>query len=290
VRPNPTLPFTNDGMKKILKTAVNSRVNAFILVMRYSGLRISDTATLAVDALKGNRLQLSQTKTGEPVSVLLPSDVAQALRDLPHTNPKYFFWTGSSRVTSLTGFWRAQLAEVFTKAKIENGHSHRFRDTFAVNLLQAGVSIENVSTLLGHQDIRITQKHYSPRPRAYSRKRRLVAGTKQEQLISDITAIRINIDEKLAEACGSRNHSESSNRPCLCALRTPTSPQSLLNITVLVAVGIEFAVNLTSPACSDALLPTQHPKTPTEGRVLWPKCGRFPWTGQMIALQRRLLT
>ena len=31
-----------------------------------------------------------------------------------------------------------------------------------MNLLQAAVSIENVSTMLGHQDIRITQKHYSP--------------------------------------------------------------------------------------------------------------------------------
>jgi integrase len=102
-------PFTDDEMKKILKAAVNPRVNAFIQVMRYSGLRISDTATLAVDALKSNRLQLSQTKTGEPVSVLLPNDVAQALRALPCANPKYFFWNGSSRVTSVTGFWRARL-------------------------------------------------------------------------------------------------------------------------------------------------------------------------------------
>lgn len=162
VRENPTLPFSDDEMKKILKAAKNPRVNAFIRVMRYSGLRISDTATLAVDALVGNRIKLHQAKTGEPVSILLPNDVAQALRALPTTNAKYFFWTGSSRVTSVTGFWRAELADVFTKANIINGHSHRFRDTFAVNLLQAGVSLENVSTLLGHQSIRITQKHYSP--------------------------------------------------------------------------------------------------------------------------------
>jgi integrase/recombinase XerD len=51
---------------------------------------------------------------------------------------------------------------VFKKAKIKNGHSHRFRDTFAVSMLQAGVSLEDVSTLLGHQSLRITQKHYSP--------------------------------------------------------------------------------------------------------------------------------
>ncbi|MGA8408133.1 MAG: tyrosine-type recombinase/integrase [Candidatus Acidiferrales bacterium] len=162
VKQNPTLPFTEDEMKKILKAAKNPRVHAFIQVMRYSGLRISDTATLAVAALVGNRLQLSQTKTGEPVSVLLPDSVAATLRELPHTKPEYFFWSGRSKVTSITGFWRARLADVFTKAKIVNGHSHRFRDTFAVSLLQAGVSLENVSTLLGHQSIRITEKHYSP--------------------------------------------------------------------------------------------------------------------------------
>jgi integrase/recombinase XerD len=162
VQPKATLPFTDDEMKKILKAAKNQRVHAFILVMRYSGLRISDTATLAVDALTDNRLRLRQTKTGEPVSVLLPNDVAKKLRKMPHKYPKYFFWSGSAKVTSVTGFWRAKIAPVFTAAKITNGHTHRFRDTFAVDLLQAGVSLENVSTLLGHKSIRITEKHYSP--------------------------------------------------------------------------------------------------------------------------------
>ena len=41
-------------------------------------------------------------------------------------------------------------------------HPHRFRDTFAVDLLLAGVPLEQVSILLGHASIRITEKHYSP--------------------------------------------------------------------------------------------------------------------------------
>ena len=130
--------------------------------MRYSGLRISDVATLAVDSLKGNRLTLYQAKTGEFVSVLIPPHVAEALRSTPHRNPKYFFWTGKSKVTTVTGKWRARIAEVFKLAKVENAHPHRFRDTFAVSLLDAGVSLENVSTLLGHQSVRVTEKHYSP--------------------------------------------------------------------------------------------------------------------------------
>jgi integrase len=39
---------------------------------------------------------------------------------------------------------------------------HRFRDTFAVALLEKGVPIETVSILLGHSSVSITEKHYAP--------------------------------------------------------------------------------------------------------------------------------
>lgn len=57
--------------------------------------------------------------------------------------------------------------KLFRLAKVNNGHAHRFRDTFAVELLLAGVPIERVSILLGHQSIKITERHYSlwTRPR-----------------------------------------------------------------------------------------------------------------------------
>ena len=54
--------------------------------MRYTGLRISDTTALARESLKGDRLQLHQAKTGEYVSVLLPTFVADALRKVTHRN------------------------------------------------------------------------------------------------------------------------------------------------------------------------------------------------------------
>jgi integrase/recombinase XerD len=165
VKPNPTLPFSKDEMDRILKAAkseeINSGTEAFILTMRYSGLRISDTATLSVDSLKGNRLKLYQAKTGEPVSVLLPQNVVDALLQVKHSNPKYFFWTGDSKLETVTGFWRSWISEVLTLAKVP-GHPHRFRDTFAVSLLEGGASIETVSILLGHQSVRVTEKHYNP--------------------------------------------------------------------------------------------------------------------------------
>lgn len=39
--------------------------------------------------------------------------------------------------------------------------SHRLRDTFAVDLLQKGVPLEDVSKLLGHTSISTTEKSYA---------------------------------------------------------------------------------------------------------------------------------
>jgi integrase/recombinase XerD len=37
-----------------------------------------------------------------------------------------------------------------------------FRDTFAVELLLSGVPIDQVSLLLGHSSVKVTEKHYAP--------------------------------------------------------------------------------------------------------------------------------
>src|SRR6266852_2064563 len=72
-------------------------------------------------------------------------------------------------------FLYTQKTGVPVNTNLPNGHAHRFRDTFAVELLLAGVPIERVSILLGHQSVRITEKHYAPWVRA-----------RQEQLEADV--------------------------------------------------------------------------------------------------------
>jgi integrase/recombinase XerD len=112
--------------------------------------------------LQGDKLHLYTAKTGTPVRVPLPRYVAKVLKAVPRKHPDYFFWTGHHNVREAANTWRRSLAGLFKKAKIVGGHSHRFRDTFAVELLQAGVSLENVSVLLGHTNIQVTQQHYAP--------------------------------------------------------------------------------------------------------------------------------
>ncbi|MGA2810240.1 MAG: site-specific integrase [Candidatus Acidiferrum sp.] len=168
IKSAPTLPFSDDEMKKIFDAARESNrfaarsLYVFILVMRYAGLRISDTATLAKESLDGKRLHLYTAKTGEPVVMPLPEFVVKALASIERESSKFYFWSGESKIPGAVSLWRKRLARVFEDAGIQNGHSHRFRATFAVALLQAGTSIEVVSRSLGHQSLKITEKHYNP--------------------------------------------------------------------------------------------------------------------------------
>ncbi len=175
VRPRPTLPFTQEEMAAILaavdrfpdKSGKTGRPNsvrlrAFLLTLRYTGLRIGDATSLTLDRLVGNKIFLRTQKTGQEVFCVVPAFVADALESVPRLSDRYFFWTGKSTLHTAIGSWQRTLRKLFKLANIPKGHAHRFRDTFAVELLLAGVPTEEVAVLLGHSNIEITQQHYSP--------------------------------------------------------------------------------------------------------------------------------
>jgi integrase len=91
----------------------------------------------------------------------VPDSGVEALAKLPNGSD-YFFWTGVGTVRTITTNWERYLSSVFELSEVPGTHSHRFRDTFAVELLLAGVPIDQVSILLGHSSVKITEKHYAP--------------------------------------------------------------------------------------------------------------------------------
>ena len=176
----PTSPFTRDQVKSILDAchdysdkANAIRLRALVLLLRYSGLRIRDAVTLSRNRIQDGKLFLYTAKTGTAVYCPLPPFVIEALNAIPPST--YFFWTGQSKPKSAVGDWQRSLKKLFVLAGVPDGYAHRFRDTFSVELLLAGVPIERVSILLGHQSVRITEKHYAPWVRA-----------RQEQLEADV--------------------------------------------------------------------------------------------------------
>jgi integrase/recombinase XerD len=175
----PTLPLTEDEYTRLLDAIYGEiqgkerqeQVHALIQLMRWSGLAIRDALTLKRGELQHDkkkklyRIVTARQKTGTHVSVPIPEDVAQELLTVLNGNPEYVFWSGKGEEESITKNWaKYYIAPLFKAAKIPNdGHmmSHRLRDTFAVDLLEKGVPLEEVSKLLGHESIKTTERHYA---------------------------------------------------------------------------------------------------------------------------------
>lgn len=182
----PTDYFTRDEYAKLIDAtylyrenrgetiggANGTRMRTLIMLMRWSGLRIRDALTLERTRLINDNLLLYQAKTGTPVYVPLPPQVAEALRTIPKgakPNPRYFFWSGNGLPKSAVADWQRSFRRIFKLAGLEKPDGsakrcfpHMLRDTFAVEMLLAGVPIDQVSMLLGHASVKITEKHYSP--------------------------------------------------------------------------------------------------------------------------------
>jgi len=171
----PTMPFTRKEMIAILAAADEvisekqapgkdnaRRLRALILLLRYTGLRISDAVRCSSEQVVNGKLRLYTQKTGTHVYCPLPDFLVTELDSIPCMSARFWFWTGNGKLQTAVCDWQARLLDVFEKANVNGGHAHRFRDTFAVELLLAGVPLERVSILLGHSSIRITEKHYSP--------------------------------------------------------------------------------------------------------------------------------
>jgi integrase len=211
----PTMPFTREEMIRILAAcdrypdnygrtghANARRLRAFVLLLRYSGMRIGDTATLERERVIGGKLLLYTAKTGTPVYCPLPDFVAQALEAAPRSSERHFFWTGESKPKSTVGDWQRSLSKLFRLAGVPKAHAHRFRDTFAVELLLAGVPLERVSMLLGHQSVRITERHYAPWVHA-----------RQAQLEADVKRAWSEDPVVFAETKGTPEGHEKTQRP-----------------------------------------------------------------------------
>ncbi|HEY3740126.1 MAG TPA: tyrosine-type recombinase/integrase [Bryobacteraceae bacterium] len=180
----PTLPFTDAEVEKIIKHATGKwRTLALLLVN--SGLRIGDAMKLTPAEVVDGRLFLYMQKTRVPVCVPLPDFLLHELRQLP-LEGGYYFWKreASSKLETASGNARRAFRQICKEAEVVHGHPHRFRDTFAVRLLQAGVPLQDVSILLGHTSIKVTEKHYAPWVKErQTRLEELVARTWKTQLV-----------------------------------------------------------------------------------------------------------
>jgi integrase len=172
-----TQPFSEDEVAALLAacdqlaggfhcTADRSRkrARALLLVLLYTGLRISDAVQLRRDRIDAEgRMFMRILKNGEPIYLKLKPSVIQALNALPEADnlrPGYFFWTTGSTLISACTLYRKTLKFIQAHAGVEDVRPHRFRDTFAKAVLDLGHPLSTLQLLLGHKNISTTERYY----------------------------------------------------------------------------------------------------------------------------------
>jgi len=172
----PTLPFTCEEIKRLIAACdqidnnnptgverARRRARGLLYTLLYTGFRLSDAVKLERSRLDMHtgKLMIRMMKTREALYIRLPQDALDALAAVP-VESKYFFWSGNGRLGTALRSARRTVDCVLRIAGVENGHPHRFRDTFAVELLDNGTDLRTVQLLLGHTSIKTTEKHYAP--------------------------------------------------------------------------------------------------------------------------------
>ena len=149
-------------------------LRAIFLLMRWTGIRLIDALMLKRTAITDGRLNLSTKKTGKAIKDRpLPQVVRDALDAVvpqPHVRHGYYFWSATCEdEDNLTVVWAARIKRLnkYLSLKDDHGkpmefHSHMLRDTFAVDLLVHGMPLEDVSYLLTHDSVKMTEKYYAP--------------------------------------------------------------------------------------------------------------------------------
>ena len=135
--------LAHDEMFEILKacdalyatTPVEGKLNAYrlktlVLLMHYTGMRVSDAVTLTADRLTGKRLFLYTQKTSVPVYTVLPDFLVEVLNATPKMTSTHYFWTGVGKRRTVVTHWQRRLKSLFESAKVSkagsNAVSHRF--------------------------------------------------------------------------------------------------------------------------------------------------------------------
>lgn len=160
VKVNPRIPFTEEEVSQILSRAKDDRELAFLMVLRYTGLRIGDASLLKVSQFTGDRIYLYTTKAGTPVSVVIPDSLCSLLKRIAPRGGYFFVRADSTSMHTCSDLWRRRIKIICKGLGISPAHAHRFRHTLAADLLLNGAGVEDVAAVLGNTPS-IVQKHYS---------------------------------------------------------------------------------------------------------------------------------
>lgn len=153
-------------VQRLLSVIEDTQDRALILVLLRTGIRIGEALSLTLNDLdvKERKIHLYEGEKNNLGRVVYLSDDAifalkRWLRERKENKEVVFYTRGHSGVSYSTA--RGRFVKYLQKAGLEgkNYTVHCLRHTFASELLNAGLRLECLQQLLGHQDIEVTRRY-----------------------------------------------------------------------------------------------------------------------------------
>ena len=135
----------------------------FLIFAIWTGLRLGNIIGLKRRDvnLKNRTVYIERTKNGEPLIIPLHDRAYEVLKrrlKVKYLEHDYVFTSPEGKPIEPNNL-RRSFRITLKRAGIENLRIHDLRHTFGTRLAQAGVDLYTIARLLGHKDIRTTQRY-----------------------------------------------------------------------------------------------------------------------------------
>lgn len=169
--------FTHEEIERILNTSLtygrqygkdcsflDFRYRTLTMFLAYTGCRYSEAANLEIRHLdiSAGRVTFVNTKTDENRSVYITEPLICNLKKLIEGfNPTdRVFRNSHERQVQVTDYSQDLKKRAKAAGVVKRTFPHNFRHSYITHMLEAGVPITEVATLVGHKDIQTTYDTY----------------------------------------------------------------------------------------------------------------------------------
>lgn len=158
--------LNEDEIRKLFNALTNKKHKAMLFTVYSAGLRVSEVAHLKIKDVDSKRMQLfiERAKGKKDRYVNLSPLLLDILRKyISEYKPKPKVYLFESEQT-FTAYPTRTIQQIFSKARQKAGilkdvGVHSLRHSFATHLLDKGTDIKYIKDLLGHFDIRTTERY-----------------------------------------------------------------------------------------------------------------------------------
>lgn len=160
------LPYSDVDLERLREACTGSRNKAIVAFLLSTGCRVSEMCGLNrddVDFVRGVAVVLGKGNKERPVFLV---DVAlmhlrRYLDERTDSSPALFAGRCSDRLKP--NAIRKMLHEAADRAGVQDVHPHRFRRTLATNLIDHGMPVQQVASVLGHEKLDTTMEYVHQR-------------------------------------------------------------------------------------------------------------------------------